>query len=60
MTGVAFRIFAGVLFALAVGFGFGWVLPTDTARAIGCVGAGLLMLVLSTVPIVPDGPGTRP
>ena len=50
---MAFRIFAGVLFALAVGFGFGWVLPTDTARAIGCVAAGLLMLVLSTVPVGP-------
>lgn len=50
---MAFRVFAGVLFAMAALFAFGWILPDDVPRAVGCVAAGLLSLVLSTVPIGP-------
>lgn len=50
---MAFRIFAGVLFALAVLMGFGWLFDQDVARAVGLMAAGMLMLVLSTVPVGP-------
>lgn len=50
---MAFRIFAGVLFALGILFAFGWLVSEDVARAVGVIAAGLLCLVLSTVPIGP-------
>jgi hypothetical protein len=50
---IAFRVLAGVLFAMGALFAFGWILPDDVARGVGCIAAGLLMLVLSTVPVGP-------
>lgn len=50
---IAFRVLAGVLFALGVLFGFGWLVDQDVSRAVGVVAAGLLCLVLSTVPVGP-------
>jgi hypothetical protein len=50
---MAFRIFAGVLFVLAILMGFGWLLDQDSARATGLVAAGMLTLLLSSVPIGP-------
>jgi hypothetical protein len=48
---MAFRVLAGVLFVLGILFAFGWILTEDVARAVGVIAAGLLCLVLSTVPI---------
>ena len=50
---MAFRVLAGVLFALAILMGFGWLVDQDVARSVGLIAAGLLSLVLSTVPIGP-------
>lgn len=50
---MAFRVLAGVMFALGILMGFGWLLDQDTGRAIGLACAGLLCLVLSTVPTGP-------
>lgn len=50
---MAFRVLAGVMFTLGIGWAFGWLLPHDPSRAIGMVCAGLLCLVLSTVPVGP-------
>jgi hypothetical protein len=50
---MAFRVLAGVFAVFGVLWGFGWLLPEDTARAVGMVAATLLALVVSTVPIGP-------
>ena len=50
---MAFKVFAGVLCVLGVGWAFGWVLPEDTGKAVGMVAAALLCLILSTVPVGP-------
>lgn len=50
---MAFRVLAGVMFTLAILMGFGWLLDQDVARAVGLIAAGLLALVLSTVPVGP-------
>lgn len=46
-----FRILAGVLFTLAGLMAMGWLVSQDLHRAVGLIAAGLLCLVLSTVPI---------
>ena len=50
---MAFRILAGVLFALAFLMAFGWLVSEDVARATGLIAAGLLSLVLSSIPVGP-------
>lgn len=50
---MGFRILAGVMFVLAILMSFGWLVSEDTSRAIGLIAAGLLALVLSTVPVGP-------
>ena len=50
---MGFRILAGIMFGLAVLMGFGWLLDQDVARSCGLIAAGLLCLVLSTVPVGP-------
>lgn len=50
---MAFRILAGVMFTIAILMGFGWLVDQDVARAAGLIAAGLLCLVLSTVPVGP-------
>ena len=50
---MGFKILAGVMFAVAVLMGFGWLVDQDTGRAVGLIAAGLLSLVLSTVPVGP-------
>jgi len=47
------RIIAGIMFAAAICLGFGWFVSEDVARAVGLVAAGMLALVISTVPIGP-------
>lgn len=49
----AFRVFAAVLFALALLMGFGWLMDQDVARAVGLVAGGLLCFTLSTIAIRP-------
>lgn len=48
-----FRFLAGFMFAVAILMGEGWLVAQDVPRAIGLVAAGLLCLVLSTVPVGP-------
>ena len=50
---MAFRILAGVMFVLAILMGFGWLMHEDVGRAVGLVAAGMLCMLLSTVPIGP-------
>lgn len=50
---MGFRILAGVMFVLATLMAFGWLVAEDTSRAVGLIAAGLLCLVLSTVPVGP-------
>lgn len=50
---MGFRIIAGVCFILSVLMAFGWLVSQDTSRAVGLIAAGLLALVLSTVPVGP-------
>ena len=50
---MGFRILAGVLFAFAFLMAFGWIVSEDVARAVGLIAAGLLALLLSSVPIGP-------
>lgn len=44
---------AGVMFVLATLMAFGWIVTEDVHRAVGLIAAGLLSLVLSTVPVGP-------
>lgn len=50
---MAFRVLAAACFILAGLMAFGWLVSEDTARAIGLIAAGLLALVLSTIPVTP-------
>lgn len=50
---MGFRIIAGVCFAVAALMAFGWIVAEDTGRAVGLIAAGLLSLVLSTIPVGP-------
>lgn len=50
---MGFKILAGACFTLAVLMGFGWFVDVDVHRAVGLIAAGLLALVLSTVPVGP-------
>lgn len=50
---MAFRVLAGVMFVLAILMAFGWLVAEDASRAVGLIAAGLLCLVLSTVPVGP-------
>lgn len=50
---MAFRILAGVLFALAALMAFGWLVAENTSNALGLIAAGLLAMVLSTIPYGP-------
>ena len=48
---MGFRIVAGVCFILSGLMSFGWIVSQDTSRAVGLIAAGLLALVLSTIPV---------
>ena len=50
---MAFRVLAGVMFALSALMGLGWIVAEDVHRAVGLTAAGMLCLVLSTVPVGP-------
>ena len=48
-----FRILAALCFAVAALMAFGWFVDQDVPRAVGVIAAGLLSLVLSSVPVGP-------
>ena len=48
---MGFRILAGACFILSALMAFGWLVSQDTARAVGLIAAGLLALVISTIPV---------
>lgn len=45
------RIAALVALVLAVLYGFGWLFATDSGKAIAFVALGLLLWILSTIPV---------